>query len=77
VLKLISQLRDFKKHILTHSGEKPCKREACEKTFARLHSLNVHFRTHTGDKPYTDLFDFLIVPMPIKKTVNKNMGNNL
>lgn len=43
---------DFKRHVLTHSGERPYHCQFCPKTFVREWNLMVHVRTHTGERPY-------------------------
>ncbi|XP_069165981.1 zinc finger protein Xfin [Procambarus clarkii] len=50
---LISQSStNFKKHMLTHSGEKPHKCMVCQRAFRQKHHLIDHQRTHTGERPF-------------------------
>lgn len=42
----------FRKHILTHTREKPYMCSVCSFTLTTKASLQKHMRTHTGEKPY-------------------------
>ena len=44
--------RNLRRHMLTHSGEKPHHCEQCKKSFSLKSNLKRHAMTHSGEKPH-------------------------
>ncbi|XP_059180047.1 zinc finger protein 32-like [Centropristis striata] len=45
--------RSVKRHVRTHSQNKPYSCSVCKKSFSQSGILLTHMRTHTGEKPYS------------------------
>lgn len=51
--KIYSRATHLRRHLLTHSEEKPLSCKVCNKGFTRLDHLNVHMHHHSDTKPFT------------------------
>ena len=50
--KVFSRSANLRRHMLTHTEEKPHECSECHKKFSLLRTLQRHMLTHTGEKPY-------------------------
>lgn len=46
------KVRDLKKHMHSHTGERPHICNFCQKGFTSPYALKVHTRQHTNERPY-------------------------
>ncbi|XP_019753721.2 zinc finger protein 891 isoform X3 [Dendroctonus ponderosae] len=46
------KVHELKKHMLTHTGQRPYSCENCQKGFTSRYALKIHKRQHTNERPY-------------------------
>lgn len=46
------RMKDLKRHMLSHTGERPYPCTYCSKGFTSSYALKVHTRQHTNEKPF-------------------------
>lgn len=50
--KVFSTTYGRRRHVFSHTGERPHECPACDSKFVRKEYLRLHWRRHTGEKPY-------------------------
>jgi len=50
--RVFSQPGNLRRHVLTHTEQRPCECTVCGKRFSQPGNLKAHLRTHSGQRPY-------------------------